>query len=163
MDGIRKCHPEWDNPVTKEHTWYALTEKWTLTQKLGISEVKLTDHMKLKKEDQNVDTSVLLRRGNKILNGGKTEKVWSRDWRKGPPETPPPGDPSYIQTPNPDTIADAKKCLLIEAWYSYLLRSSVRALQIQRQMLATNLWNEHGIPNGGVRERTEGAEDVCNP
>ena len=26
-----------------------------------------------------------------------------------------PGDPSHMQTPNPDTIADAKKCLLTEA------------------------------------------------
>jgi hypothetical protein len=33
-----------------------------------------TDHMKLKKkEDQSVDVSVLLRRGNKILMGGNTE------------------------------------------------------------------------------------------
>jgi hypothetical protein len=22
---------------------------------------------------------------------------------------------------------------------------------------------EHRVPNGGVRERTEGAEEVCNP
>jgi hypothetical protein len=29
--------------------------------------------MKLKKEDQSVDASVLLRRGNKILTGGNTE------------------------------------------------------------------------------------------
>jgi hypothetical protein len=36
--------------------------------------------MKLKKkEDHNVDTSVLLRRGNKILMRGDTENVWSRD------------------------------------------------------------------------------------
>jgi hypothetical protein len=27
----------------------------------------------------------------------------------------PPGPPSHIQTPNPDTIVDAKKCLLTEA------------------------------------------------
>ena len=27
-------------------------------------------------------------------------------------ETAPPGDPSHIQSPNPDTIVDAKKCLL---------------------------------------------------
>ncbi|XP_076796740.1 uncharacterized protein LOC117715751 isoform X2 [Arvicanthis niloticus] len=26
-----------------------------------------------------------------------------------------------------------------------------------------NHWKEHGVPNGGVRERTEGAEGVCNP
>jgi hypothetical protein len=30
-------------------------------------------------------------------------------------------------------------------------------------MLAANHWAEHGVPNGGVRERTEGAEGVCNP
>jgi hypothetical protein len=30
-------------------------------------------------------------------------------------------------------------------------------------MLAANHWTEHGDPNGGVRERTEGAEGVCNP
>jgi hypothetical protein len=30
-------------------------------------------------------------------------------------------------------------------------------------MLTANHWIEHGVPNGGVRERTEGAEGVCNP
>jgi hypothetical protein len=29
-------------------------------------------------------------------------------------------------------------------------------------MLAANHWTEHGNPNGGVRERTEEAEGVCN-
>ena len=34
--------------------------------------IKPIDHMKLKKkEDQSVDASVLLRRGNKIFMGGK--------------------------------------------------------------------------------------------
>jgi hypothetical protein len=28
-------------------------------------------------------------------------------------------------------------------------------------MLAANHWTEHGVPNEGVRERTEGAEGVC--
>ena len=31
------------------------------------------------------------------------------------PETAPPGDPSHMQPPNPDTIADVKKCLLTGA------------------------------------------------
>jgi hypothetical protein len=36
--------------------------------------------MKLKKkEDQSMDVSVLLRRGNKILTGGKTETKYSRN------------------------------------------------------------------------------------
>ena len=34
---------------------------------------QFTDHMKLRKEDQSVDTLVLLRRENKIPMGGNTE------------------------------------------------------------------------------------------
>jgi hypothetical protein len=34
---------------------------------------------------------------------------------------------------------------------------------IQRRMLAANHLTDNGIPNGGVRKRTEGAEGVCNP
>jgi hypothetical protein len=29
-------------------------------------------------------------------------------------------------------------------------------------MLTANHWTEHGVSNGGVRERTEGAEGTCN-
>jgi hypothetical protein len=61
------------NSVTKEHTWDALTDKWILAQKFRIPKIQITDHMKPKKEDQNVDASVLLRRGTKILTGGNME------------------------------------------------------------------------------------------
>jgi len=27
---LEKNHPEWGNPVTKEHTWQAFTDKWIL-------------------------------------------------------------------------------------------------------------------------------------
>ena len=37
-------------------------------------------------------------------------------------ETAPPRDSSHLQTPNPDTIADATKHLLTGAWYSCPLR-----------------------------------------
>ena len=58
----------------KEHTWYALTDKWILAPKFRIANIQFTDHMKLKKkEDQSVDASVLLRRENKIFTGGNTE------------------------------------------------------------------------------------------
>jgi hypothetical protein len=43
------------------------------------------------------------------------DKEWSRNWRKGHAETAPPGDPSHMQTPNLDTVADAKKYLLTGA------------------------------------------------
>ena len=43
--------------------------------------IQLIDHMKLKKkEDQRVDASVLLRRGNKIIKGSRG---WVRLGRKG--------------------------------------------------------------------------------
>ena len=42
-------------------------------------------------------------------------KVLSRDGRKGHPASVPPGDSFHIQLPNPDTIINAKKCLLTGA------------------------------------------------
>jgi hypothetical protein len=49
MDGSGEYHTEWGNPVTKEHTCYALTDKWLLAQKLRIPIIQLLKHMKLKK------------------------------------------------------------------------------------------------------------------
>ena len=44
-----------------------LTDKWILAQKLRIPKTQFAKHMKLKKkEDQSVDSSFLLRMGNKI-------------------------------------------------------------------------------------------------
>ena len=71
MDRTWKYHFEWCNPVTKEHTWYAFTDKWILAQKFGIPKIQFIDHMK--KEDQSMGVSILLRRGNKIFTGGNTE------------------------------------------------------------------------------------------
>jgi hypothetical protein len=57
-----------------------LTEKSILAQKLGIPKIQFIDHMKFKKkEDQSVDTSVLLRTGNKIPMGGDTETKWNKN------------------------------------------------------------------------------------
>ena len=92
-------------------------------------------------------------------------EFWA-ETKKGHPETVPPGYSSHMQllyNSIPDTIMDAKKCMLKGAWYDCLMRDPARALQIQRQMFTTNHWTEHGIPNSGVRERTEGVEWVCNP
>jgi hypothetical protein len=74
MDGTRKYHPEWSNPIIKEHTWYALTDKWILAQKCRIPKIQFTDHLKLKKkEDQSVGASVLLRKGNTVITGANME------------------------------------------------------------------------------------------
>jgi hypothetical protein len=91
------------------------------------------------------------------------DKVWSRDWRKVNLETVPSDYPSHIQSPNPDNIVDANKCLLTEAWYSCLLGGSNNPWQIHRWMLSANHLTEYRVPNGGARERTERAEGVCSP
>jgi hypothetical protein len=46
----------------------------------------------------------ILRRGNKIHRGGDTETKCGTETDH--PETVPPGDPSHIQIPNPDTSVD---------------------------------------------------------
>ena len=80
MDGSGGYHPKWGNPITKEQTWYALTDRWILAQKLRISKIQLTEHMKLKKkEDQSVDTSVFLRRENKISMEGVAERKYGAE------------------------------------------------------------------------------------
>jgi hypothetical protein len=53
--------------------------------------------------------------------------------------------------------------MLTGAWHSCLLRGFVSAWQVQRGMLTANHCFEHRVPSGEVRERTEGAEEVCNP
>ena len=47
MDGTRKYHPKWGNPITKEHTWYApknslisgyiIPETWNTQDTIHIS------------------------------------------------------------------------------------------------------------------------------
>ena len=65
--------------------------------------------MKLKKkEDQSVDTSFLLRLGNKME--GVTETKFRAEMEE---RGCPPGDPSHNQLPNADTIAYTSKILLI--------------------------------------------------
>jgi len=59
-----------------------------------------------------VDTSVLLRRGNKILTRGNTGTMSGAETEGVVTQTSPPGDSSHMQPPNPVMIADAKKCLL---------------------------------------------------
>ena len=76
MDASGGYYPECSNPITKEHTWYALTDKCILAPKFGIPKIQFIHHMKLKKkEDQSVVALVLLRRGNKILMEANKQKM----------------------------------------------------------------------------------------
>ena len=105
---------------------------------------------------------VLLRWRTKYSQEQICRQSVEQNWRTGHPGTLPTGDSSHIQLSNPDTTVDAKKCMLKGAWYCLLLRGPARALQIQRQMLIAILWTGCGVPNRGVRERTEGVEGFCN-
>jgi hypothetical protein len=59
---------------SQKNTPNILTDKWILAQKFRIPNIQFTNHMKLnKEEDQSVDTSILLKRGNKIPMEGTTE------------------------------------------------------------------------------------------
>jgi hypothetical protein len=78
--GSRKYHPERGNSVTNDNTWYSLTDKWILGKERGTPTIQLMNNMKLKrKEDQRMGVSVLLRRGNKTING---IRGWERLVRK---------------------------------------------------------------------------------
>ena len=45
--------------------------------------IQLTDYMKLKKENQSVDASVLLRRGNKTITGDRGKELRGGEEGKG--------------------------------------------------------------------------------
>ena len=77
---ITHTHTHTHTHTNKTHTWYVLTDKLILAQKLGIPKIQFIDHMKgKKKEDQNVDVSVHLRRGNKILTGGNMKTKYGAE------------------------------------------------------------------------------------
>jgi hypothetical protein len=74
-------------------------------------------HMKLKrKDDQSVDTSILLRRGNKICMEGVTETRCGAETKGMTSQRLPHlGIHPFKQPQNPDTIVDANKSLLTGA------------------------------------------------
>jgi hypothetical protein len=77
--------------------------------------------MKLKKkDDQSVDTLLLLRMRNKIPMEGVTEIKFRAEMEGGTIQRLPHLG-IHIQPPNPDTIAYANKILLTGPSYSYLL------------------------------------------
>jgi hypothetical protein len=78
-----------------------LTDKWILAQKLGILKIQFTNHMKLKKkEDEGVGALVLPRKGNKILIGANKETRCRVDTEgKAMQRLPHLGDLFYICSP----------------------------------------------------------------
>ena len=99
-----------------------------LTQNLGIPKIQFTDHMKLKKkEDQSVDASVLLRSRHKIFMGGNTETKHGAETEQKAIQRLPQLGIHPIYRHQTQTLAEATKCLLTGASYSCLLKGSARA------------------------------------
>ena len=98
-----------------------------------------------------------------VSKGNAGTKKWSRDWKKGHPEIAPPCHPFHPQTPNLDTIANAKKWLQIGSWNRYPVIGCTSTWLKQMKILTANHWTEPGNTNGRVRGKTKGAEGGCNP
>jgi hypothetical protein len=69
-------------------------------------------------------------------------------------------DPFRPQTPNSDTIADAKKCLQMGAWYECPLRGSVNT-RLRQMLTQPTIELSLGDTSGRVRGMAEGAEGDC--
>jgi hypothetical protein len=75
-------------------------------------------------------------------------------------ETAPPGDASDVQSPNPDTIMDANKCLLTQ---SLILLSPERLCQCLTNRSGCSQ-PAIGLSTGSRKQEIEkGAEGVCSP
>ena len=92
-----------------------------------------------------------------FLSKERDKKKWNREWKNSLPETTPFRDPSHLQTPNSDTITDAKKHLLTGAHYGCYLLGSTSTWPIQMQILTANHGTEPRKPNGRSRRRIEGS------
>ena len=163
MDGTRKYHPEWCNPVTKEHTLCTLADKCVLAQKLRIPKIQFKGYMKLQKEDQSVYALVLLRRGNKILMGVNMEtKCGAETEGKAIQRLSHLGNPSHIQSQAQTilwkpTSACWQESDIVVAWEA-LTESDIcwgRCSQPTIELII-------GFPMEEL-ERTEGSEGICSP
>ena len=53
----KPCLEKTKRKNANKSSFYALTDKWILAQKLGIPKIQFVKHKKIKKEDQSVDPS----------------------------------------------------------------------------------------------------------
>ena len=158
MDGTRK-YSEWGNPVTKEHASYALTDKWILAQTLEYPRYNSQTTWNSSRKNKVCILQSFLEGGTKYSQKEKrSQSLKQRLKERASRDCPVLGSIPYTVIKHRH-YCGCKKCLLTGAWYSCLLRGPARASQI----ITANYWTDHWIPRGGVKEKTEGAEGVCNP
>ena len=119
--------------------------------------------MPKKKEEQSINTLVLLRWRNKIATEGETEtkcgpesewKTIQRLQHLGILPLCSHKSQTLLSMP---TSACWLKLDIAVTW-----EGSVSAWQIQSGMLSASHLTEHRVPNGGAWERNKGAEGVCS-
>jgi hypothetical protein len=152
---INKTKQKKSQQQQQKNTWYALTDKWILALKSRIPKIQLLKHKKIKKEDQQVDTSLLPWIWNEIsMEGGCRESLELRQ-KDGPSRDCPTRSPCHNQPPNVDTIPYASKLLLKGPWYSCLLWGFSSVWQVQKWMITVIYRMEHWVPIIGARESTQ--------
>jgi hypothetical protein len=121
--------------------------------------------MKIKKnEDQNVDTSFLLRIGNKIPMEEVTETKFGAKMKKDRPSRDYNTWGSIPQSATKHKHYCTCQQYFAERTLIYLSRVRLcQCLEIQKWMLTVIYRMEHRAPNGGARESTQGADVLCNP
>jgi hypothetical protein len=126
---------------------------------LWIPKIQFTDHLKLKrKEDQSLDASVLLRRATKYSRNMEA-KYGPETEGKTIQRLPHLGIHSIYRHQTQKLLSMQRSF----CWQEPDIAVSCEDWQIQKRMLVANHWTEQGVPNGAVWERTERAEEVCNP
>jgi hypothetical protein len=150
----------------RNHSWEKYRREWhTHHVKEPGPKIQFAKHKKIKKRaDQWVDTSFLLRKGNKMPMKGVTETKFGakmKGWtiqRLSHLGTHP-----IISHQTQTLLHYARKILLKGPWYSCLIWGYASAWQIQKWMLTVIYKMEQRAPNGEARESTQGAEGICNP
>jgi hypothetical protein len=116
-------------------------------------------HMKLrKKEDQSVDTSILLRRGNKIPMEGVIETKFRAEIEEMTIQG--------IQTINNHKLIYYGRCQQELADMSLIKLSPERLCQCLTNTEVgahSHPLDRHRVTNEGARESTQGAKGVCSP
>ena len=151
MVGTRKHHSEWDLPVTKEHTRYAVTEY----ARYNLQTIWSSRSWKTKVWMLQSFLEGVTKYSWEIIQRQSVEKKLKE---KSSRDFPHWGSIPY-------TITKPRHCCGCEEVLAD--RSLIQLSQERFYQSLTNTeaesGSQHGVPSGGIRERTEGAEGVCNP
>jgi len=129
-----------------------------------LPKIQFTDHMKLKKkDDQSVGASVLLRRGSKNIHKGNVATKFGAKTEGEDIQRLPHLGIHLIYSHQTQTLLLMARII---SWQKPDIAVSWEALPDHDKytwwMLIVNHWTESRVPNGGIRESIEWSEGVYN-